>query len=154
MSRKSAALIVSLMTMAALAAALSPAQIPKAGAAALGTHKYAAFETPKSCGACHTDFYQQWTQSLMSQSYTHAWDEIEYFKLALPHAAKDGAVAEVKAGCTGCHAPLAFLAGEVPPPRPSANSRANESVSCDICHTITGFGSRLYLPWLSTALVA
>lgn len=139
MSRKTAVLFVPLMTLAALAAAFGPAQNPKAGASALGTQKYSAFETPKSCGACHVDFYQQWTQSLMSQSYTHPWDEIEYFKLAVPHAAKDGAVAEVKAACNGCHAPLAFLAGEVPPPRPSANSRANESVSCDICHTITGF---------------
>ncbi len=139
MSCKIAALIVPLMAIAVLAAALGPSQTPKAGASAFGTHKYAAFETPKSCGACHIDFYQQWTQSLMSQSFTHAWDEIEYFKLAVPHAAKDGAVAEVKAGCTGCHTPLAFLAGEAPPPRPSANSRANESISCDLCHTITGF---------------
>ena len=42
-------------------------------------------------------------------------------------------------GCNGCHTPLAFMAGDVPPPRPSENSRANESVSCDICHTIVGF---------------
>jgi hypothetical protein len=44
----------------------------------------------------------------------------------------------VKAGCNGCHAPLAFLAGDVPPPRPEKGSRANEGVSCDVCHTITG----------------
>jgi hypothetical protein len=42
-------------------------------------------------------------------------------------------------GCNGCHAPLAFCAGDVPPPRPEKKSRANESVSCDVCHTITGF---------------
>lgn len=66
MSPKIAALIVPLITLAALAAALGPPQNPKAGAAALARHKYEAFETPKSCGACHIDFYQQWTQSLMS----------------------------------------------------------------------------------------
>ena len=48
-------------------------------------------------------------------------------------------MAGVKAGCNGCHAPIAFLAGDVPPPLPSTNSRANESVSCEVCHTVTGF---------------
>ncbi len=121
-----------------LAVALTATQAPKAGVDALGTHKYEEFKTPKSCGACHTDFYQQWNQAMMSRAYTHAWNEVEYFKLALPQAEKDAAVAEVKASCNGCHAPLAYLAGEVPPPRPSLNSRVNESVSCDICHTVIG----------------
>ena len=57
---------------------------------------------------------------MMSQAYTHHWDEIEYFKLAVPHAEKDPKVAGVKAGCNGCHAPMAFLAGDVPPPKPGS----------------------------------
>jgi hypothetical protein len=106
----------------------------------LGDFSYDDFEKPKYCGAsCHTEFYQQWTQAMMSQAYTHHWDEIEYFKLAVPHAEKDEMVAEVKAGCNGCHAPISYIAGDVPPPLPSENSRANESVSCDVCHSITGF---------------
>ena len=106
----------------------------------LGELKYDDFEKPEYCGtSCHTDFYQQWKQAMMSQAYTHHWDEIEYFKLAVPHAEKDEKVAEVKAGCNGCHTPIAYVAGDVPPPYPSENSRANESVSCDVCHSITGF---------------
>ena len=112
----------------------------KAGAEALGSQSYDKYEKPEFCGtSCHTDIYQQWKQAMMSQAYTHEWDEIEYFKLAVAHAEKDEKVAEVKAGCNGCHAPIAFLAGDVPPPKPEMNSRANESVSCDLCHTITGF---------------
>lgn len=110
-----------------------------AGEKALGTRKYDDFQPPKLCSSCHQDIYQQWTQAMMSQAYTHHWDEIEYFKLAVPHAEKDPVVAGVKAGCNGCHAPLAFLAGDVPPPPPAKMSRANESVSCDLCHTIVGF---------------
>ena len=110
-----------------------------AGEDALGTKKYDQYEGPQACAACHVDFYQQWTQAMMSQAYTHHWDEIEYFELAVPHAEKDEVVAGVKAGCNGCHAPLSFLAGDVPPPRPAENSRANESVSCDVCHTIVGY---------------
>lgn len=112
----------------------------KAGDAALGSWTYDHFDRPKTCRqSCHVDFFEQWSQSMMSQAYTHHWDEIEYFKLAVPHAEKDPKVAGVKAGCNGCHAPIAFMAGDVPPPRPEENSRANESVSCDVCHTITGF---------------
>lgn len=123
-------------------AALVPFMVP-AGASAeapeAGTYAYDLFETPKFCGtSCHTDIYVQWTQAMMSHAYTHHWDEIEYFELAVPHADKDPKVAEVKAGCNGCHAPLAYLNGGFPPPRPAENSRANESVSCEVCHNITG----------------
>lgn len=131
-------LVVFLLTVTSTL--LVSAQVIKAGDEALGTRKYADYEKPEVCGAsCHVDFYQQWKQAMMSQAYTHHWDEIEYFKLAVPHAEKDPKVAGVKAGCNGCHAPIAFLAGDVPPPRPEAKSRANESVSCEVCHTATGF---------------
>ncbi len=102
-----------------------------------GAFEYDKFEKPETCQSCHTDIYQQWTQAMMSQAYTHHWDEIEYFNLAVAHSELDAAVKPVADGCNGCHTPLAFLAGDVPPPRPAENSRANESVSCDFCHTVT-----------------
>ncbi len=111
----------------------------------VGTHSegklsYEDYDTPDYCGSsCHVDIYRQWEQAMMSKAYTHHWDEIEYFKLAVPHAEMDEEVAEVRAGCNGCHSPLAFLAGDIVPPHPEEGSRANESVSCDVCHTITGF---------------
>lgn len=114
-----------------------PVSAQKSGDGALGTRKYSDYEAPRTCGACHTDFYQQWVQMMMSQAYVHHWDEIEYFKLAVPHAEKDTFVAGVRAGSNGCHTPVAFLAGDVPPPKPEINSRANEAVTCDVCHTIT-----------------
>ena len=129
---KRSVLPVVLVFAVVLFLAMAAAQAPKAGDAALGTRKYADYQTPQFCGtACHTDIYQQWQQAMMSQAYTHHWDEIEYFKLAVPHAEKDPVVAGVKAGCNGCHAPIAFLAGDTPPPLPAKNSRANESVSCE-----------------------
>lgn len=104
-----------------------------------GKLKYENFEKPDYCGtSCHTDIYQQWRQAMMSQAYTHHWDEIEYFKLAVPHAEKDPVVADVKAGCNGCHTPIAFMTGDTPPQPPSKMTRANESVSCDVCHTMKG----------------
>ena len=111
----------------------------KAGDAALGTLSYDDFQPDSDCAECHVDITRQHHQAMMSQSYTHHWDEIEYFELALPHALKEAKVAGVKAGCNGCHAPLAFLAGDIPPKPPAEGTRANEGVSCDLCHSITGF---------------
>jgi len=123
----------SLAAVAALVWAGSPA-----GDAALGTQPYENFEPDEVCAECHVDIARQHTQALMSQSFVHPWDEIEYFELALPHALKEEKVAGVKAGCNGCHAPLAFLAGDIPPKRPAEGTRANEGVSCSVCHSITG----------------
>lgn len=106
--------------------------------AEMGKFQYEDFKNPERCKTCHKAIYQEWQQSLMSQSFTHHWDDVEYFKLALTHALKLDKVAEVKAGCIACHAPLAFLAGDIPPKTPAAGTRANEGVSCEICHSITG----------------
>ncbi len=110
----------------------------KGGEAAKGSREYDDYEKPEACASCHTSIYRQWRQAMMSQSFTHHWDEIEYFDLAVPHAEADPSLKDAVDGCNGCHAPLAYLAGDLPPPRPEENSRANEGVSCDFCHTITG----------------
>ncbi len=110
-----------------------------AGEELLGKFKYDRFEKPQKCLACHTDIYRQWEQAMMSQAYTHHWDEIEYFDLAVQHAKIKPELKPAVDGCNGCHTPMAYAAGDVTPPRPSEKSRANESVSCDVCHTITGF---------------
>jgi hypothetical protein len=127
-------LMVAMVGLIVVAYAAGPA-----GDAALGAYSYDDFEPNEVCAECHTLIAQQYNASMMSQSFTHDWDEIEYFELALPHAEKVEKVAGVKAGCNGCHAPLAFLAGDIPPKRPSEGTRANEGVSCDLCHSIVGF---------------
>jgi hypothetical protein len=127
-----------LLSACLLCAALTVAAPAMEPGSSLGSQSYDDFETPQACASCHVDIYQQWTQAMMSQSYTHHWDEIEYFDLAVEHAKVDPAYDPVQKGCNGCHAPLAYLAGDVPPPRPEEGSRANEGVSCDLCHTITG----------------
>ena len=100
-------------------------------------YSYKDFESAKKCRTCHPGIYEQWSQAMMSQAYTHTWDEIEYFELAVPHAKAKPDLKEVADGCNGCHTPLAFMGGgQFPPPRPSENSMANESVSCEVCHLI------------------
>src|SRR5512133_2399064 len=99
-----------------------------------GKYSYKDFETATKCRSCHPGLYEQWSQAMMSQAYTHKWDEIEYFELAVPHAAARPELKGPVDGCNGCHTPMAFMSGKLPPPRPSENSLANESVSCEVCH--------------------
>ncbi|HVN58230.1 MAG TPA: multiheme c-type cytochrome [Bacteroidales bacterium] len=102
-------------------------------------YSYQDFENSRKCASCHPGIYQQWKQAMMSQAYTHDWDEIEYFDLAVPHAKAKPEIKDVVDGCNGCHTPLAFMGGkQFPPPRPSENSMANESVSCEACHLVQG----------------
>jgi nitrate/TMAO reductase-like tetraheme cytochrome c subunit len=102
-------------------------------------YQYDDFKTPEYCNQCHKLFYQQWDQSMMSDAYNHEWDEIEYFKLAVAHSENDTSMADVHEGCNGCHTPMAFLTGDMPPPDPKTNPRANESVSCEVCHNIKAY---------------
>ncbi len=111
--------------------------------AKMGTFKYSDFKKPNNCGMCHRDIYKQWKKTLMSKSYTHAWDQVEYFKLALPHSKKLEKVSGVKAGCIACHSPLAFLSGDIPPKPADKDTRANEGVSCEVCHNITGTSEKV-----------
>jgi nitrate/TMAO reductase-like tetraheme cytochrome c subunit len=131
-------LILSLLAAGIAAAVPSAAGSGEEGSGAFGTHRFDDYERPQTCRQCHVDIYHQWEQAMMSQSFVHHWDEIEYFDLAKPHAAQDPALEPVVSGCNGCHAPVAWVAGEGDPPPPEAGSRANEGVSCDFCHTITG----------------
>lgn len=108
------------------------------GDAKQGTRNYDDYESPKVCLQCHDLIYGQWDQAMMSKSFTHKWDEVEYFDLAVEHGKAVPKFSPVADGCNGCHAPLAWMAGDIPTKRPGL-SRADESVSCDICHTITGF---------------
>lgn len=136
--------LVTGLAVAALAACLTVSGVfaeppTPVGIEALGTQPYERYEQPAACASCHVEIARQHEQAMMSQAYTHHWDEIEYFELALPHAEKVAKMAGVRAECNGCHAPLALLAGDIPPRPPAARSRANESVSCDLCHTVVGF---------------
>ena len=68
--------------------------------AAHGSRAYDEYDTPKRCGtSCHVSIYRQWEQAMMSQAYTHHWDEIEYFELAVKHGQVDPDFDPVQKGC-------------------------------------------------------
>jgi hypothetical protein len=125
--------ILGCLILASAASAGPAREVSEQGSAA-----YSDFKPPDFCGACHRDILQQWQGSAMAGAFTMEWDQVEYFKLALPHSRIDPKVAEVESACIRCHSPEAFLAGDIPPKPAAANTPANHGVSCEICHSITG----------------
>jgi len=109
------------------------------GRAEKGSHSYKSFDSSEECATCHSEIYNQYYRSAMAKSQILPWDQAEYFKLALPHTRMEPKVAVVEAGCINCHAPLAFLAGDIPPPPVGKANPKADGVPCDLCHTITGF---------------
>ncbi len=105
-----------------------------------GSHKYDAYEPSERCALCHKQISMQYQQSAMAKAQVLAWDQAEYFQLALPQTRIEPKVAPVEAGCINCHAPQAFLAGDVPPPVAGKADPKADGVSCDMCHSIVGFG--------------
>jgi len=110
------------------------------GRAGKGSYPYESFDSSKKCAPCHREIYNQYQRSAMAKSQALPWDQAEYFKLALPHIRLESKVAPVEAGCINCHAPLASLAGDIPPPPAGKANPKADGVSCDLCHTIVGFG--------------
>lgn len=114
-----------------------PSQAVEEAGGVFGTQSPDDYERPQTCRTCHVEIYEQWSQSAMAMAFTHHWDEIEYFDLAVKHAEKNPELKGVVEGCNGCHAPIAWVSGEGSPPRPGNGSKADEGVSCDFCHTIS-----------------
>lgn len=111
---------------------------------------YHYFEDPKVCEGCHVDKFKRWNSSQHSRAFTGDFFQKQFYDLVLASESFAPEVANVKEGCIGCHAPSAFLAGELVPPRASKmdnfwdrsngdKSLANRGVFCDFCHTIDHF---------------
>lgn len=97
------------------------------------------WENPEICGSCHTVQYQGWKGSMHSNSFK---DPIFQAEWAL---AEKQVGANISNLCAGCHSPPGMLSktikfdpslgkhgGFTAPPI------AEQGVSCDVCHTISG----------------
>ncbi len=97
------------------------------------------WENPEICGGCHTTQYQGWKGSMHANSFK---DPIFQAEWALAEKELGGNISNL---CAGCHSPPGMLSktikfdpelgkhgGFTAPPI------AEQGVSCDVCHTISG----------------
>ncbi|MCF8062787.1 MAG: cytochrome c family protein, partial [Deltaproteobacteria bacterium] len=104
-----------------------------------GGHPYSELESSDRCLSCHRKIHRQYQASAMARAQVLPWDQAEYFKLLLPHVRKNPAMKALENACIRCHAPAAYLAGDVPPPEKDRANPMADGVICDVCHTMTGF---------------
>lgn len=97
------------------------------------------WESPEICGSCHTTQYQGWKGSMHSNSFK---DPIFQAEWALAEKELGGNISKL---CAGCHAPPGMLSDAIKFDEKlgehggfSTTGVANDGVSCDVCHTISG----------------
>jgi nitrate/TMAO reductase-like tetraheme cytochrome c subunit len=92
-----------------------------------------AFTSAETCGGCHADIYEQWSETILSQAYRDP-----FYRARMEEAVRDtqGRLADF---CIKCHSPIGVFAEEHLPIDGSRMSAiAVRGVQCDFCHTISG----------------
>lgn len=90
------------------------------------------FVAPKSCGMCHPTQYGQWQGTLHNRSTD------DPFYLRVVKIARDD-LPGIEDFCSTCHSPIAVMTGEDPLSPESLTGAAPEGLSCDFCHTVSGY---------------
>ena len=101
--------------------------------------KIGDWENPEICGGCHTTQYQGWKGSMHSNSFKDPMFQAEW---ALAEKEVGGNISNL---CGGCHTPPGMLSKTIKFD-PKLNKHggftappiAEQGVSCDVCHTISG----------------
>lgn len=108
--------------------------LSSADASALPEIPSSAFEAGAGDCGCHDDLVRTWELSMHAQALS---DPIYRHELELANEATDGALQPF---CDSCHTPIAVMAGELGPgvPYEQASPVAQEGVTCDFCHQVTG----------------
>lgn len=96
--------------------------------------------TAEYCGHCHQASYQQWRQSVHSNSFRQPW----YLKNVNMLIGEKGV--QFSRHCEGCHNPIALFSGDLSQGMPKKRPFEEEGVTCAVCHSIestdtTGTGS-------------
>ncbi len=89
------------------------------------------YSHPQVCGGCHEEIYAQWNGSMHSMAHK---DPV-YEKLFIIASRETNT--SFDAFCTKCHAPIDYLAGNIPSADSYNVSEISEKgISCDFCHTV------------------
>jgi tetratricopeptide (TPR) repeat protein len=96
--------------------------------------------TAEYCGHCHQASYQQWRQSVHSNSFRQPW----YLKNVNMLIGEKGV--QFSRHCEGCHNPIALFSGDLSKGMPKKRPFEEEGITCAVCHSIestdtTGTGS-------------
>ncbi|HWQ90487.1 MAG TPA: multiheme c-type cytochrome, partial [Clostridia bacterium] len=97
------------------------------------------FALCSSCSGCHEHCYQQHLGSMHSKSFSNPVFLAQYTQEVLPLARYSADGWRDARSCTACHAPVAHKLSRARLVVPDPTTAASSGVTCDFCHTITGF---------------
>jgi nitrate/TMAO reductase-like tetraheme cytochrome c subunit len=101
------------------------------------------FFQSEMCRNCHSDIYDQHQESMHARSLSNPAFRAMYFDHMLPEGLADPEVKALTDECFKCHNPIYYYyaqQGHATPADPRFTP--TEAVTCDFCHTITGFTGR------------
>jgi len=104
---------------------------------AAGDYAYMGWQR---CEKCHPDQAKHWRHSLHALAHFEPVYDVYFVKASLDSGQ------ELETYCAACHTPIGIHQGEIPfaaAPRKGGDTKvspvATEGLTCDFCHTITGF---------------
>ncbi|TLM73413.1 MAG: hypothetical protein FDZ70_07680, partial [Actinobacteria bacterium] len=122
---------VTVLAVLCLAIAAATTALPATASAALPSVPSSKFTVAQGCG-CHAALVEQWSKSMHSKALS---DPLYQAKLAEANRATDGALGKF---CEDCHGPISGMAGMNGKGAKPRDAVANEAVTCDFCHQVTG----------------
>ncbi len=98
--------------------------------------KLSRFISPQTCGDCHSEIYEQWSNSMHNLAHKDfIYRKVAEYTLRGTHNINERAEAE---SCVKCHIPLGVLAGtplKTSEDTPKASEPAGQAIQCDYCHS-------------------
>lgn len=90
------------------------------------------YHEPQVCGMCHPLQLEQWTGTM------HARSTEDPFYLRIVRLASED-MPGIEGFCENCHSPIAVLTGADPLQPGELTGAARYGLSCDFCHTVSGY---------------
>jgi Flp pilus assembly protein TadD len=97
----------------------------------------AAFQDAAYCGHCHQEAYQQWRQSLHSNSF-----RTPFYRTSVNIVMRTKGI-EFARHCDSCHNPIAVLSGSLNMHATGDRSFDRDGLTCMVCHSIQKVDTKL-----------
>ena len=112
---------------------------PQAGKSASPLTQTKGFWRTSTCKGCHDQIVAQHLASSHERSFTNPVFQAQYQKDLLPKTATDPRLSAEARECIACHEPVTYATNGPRPLSLQAIDPAMNGVTCDICHSMTGY---------------
>ena len=92
-----------------------------------------------ACSGCHDKIFEEYSESMHSQSFTNPAFQAQFFNEVVPLADQSENFFSDARKCIACHAPVAFLKTKGIHLYKKQKDPRNSGVICDFCHSIADY---------------